>query len=142
MDKLSPIQRSKLMSKVRGSNTVPERQLRSAMWRIGIRFRLGQRIGRVRPDVVFKRARLAVFVDGCFWHVCPIHGSKPKSNEDFWNDKLARNVARDSETTAVLQEAGWTVLRFWEHEVETDAVTCALRVADALEASRISRRHR
>lgn len=136
MDKLSPEQRSALMSRVRGSNTSPERKLRSAMWQMGLRFRLGQRIGRTRPDVVFKGARLAIFVDGCFWHSCPVHKSRPQSNRHFWDEKLARNVARDNKTTADLESAGWTVMRFWEHEVEGDAMACALKIADALKKSR------
>lgn len=141
MDKLSPSERSALMSRVRGSNTSPELKLRSAMWRIGIRFRLGQRIGRTRPDIVFKGARLAVFIDGCFWHSCPVHGSRPKSNQLFWEEKLARNVERDNKTTADLERTGWTVMRFWEHEVEQDAVACALKVADALKARRVDKPH-
>lgn len=136
MDKLSPAQRSALMSRVRGRNTSPEIKLRSAMWQIGIRFRLGQRIGRIRPDIVFKGARLAIFVDGCFWHSCPAHKSRPQSNQYFWDEKLARNLARDSKTTADLERVGWTVMRFWEHEVEGDAAACALKIADALEQSR------
>ena len=139
MDKLSPVQRSALMSRVRGRNTLPELKLRSAMWQIGIRFRLGQRIGRAQPDVVFKGARLAVFVDGCFWHSCPVHKSRPKSNQRFWDEKLARNVARDRKTTADLESTGWTVMRFWEHEVDGDSMACALKIADALEKSRVSK---
>lgn len=106
------------------------------MWRIGIRFRLGQRIGRIRPDLVFKRARLAVFIDGCFWHSCPIHGSRPKSNRQFWEEKLTRNADRDRKTTADLEDAGWIVVRFWEHEVDQDAVACALKIAELLAESR------
>lgn len=136
MDKLSPAQRSALMSRVRGRNTSPELKLRRAMWQIGIRFRLGQCIARIRPDVVFRGARLAIFVDGCFWHSCPVHKSRPLSNQDFWDEKLARNVVRDNKTTADLERAGWTVMRFWEHEVEGDATACALKIADALEKSR------
>lgn len=64
---------------------------------------------------MFTRYRLAVFVDGCFWHACPIHATSPVVNHDFWEAKLARNAARDIETTAALEEAGWTVLRIWEH---------------------------
>lgn len=139
MDKLSPAKRSALMFRVKGRNTSPELKLRSAMWHIGIRFRLGQCIGRTRPDVVFKGARLAIFVDGCFWHSCPIHKSRPQSNQHFWDGKLARNVMRDNKTTTDLECAGWTVMRFWEHEVEGDAMACALKIANALEKSRVSK---
>ncbi|WP_434628642.1 very short patch repair endonuclease [Chromobacterium sp. CV08] len=136
MDKLSPEQRSTLMSRIKGSNTSPERKLRSAMWQMGLRFRLGQRIGRTRPDIVFKGARLAIFVDGCFWHSCPVHKSRPQSNQYFWDEKLARNVARDNKTTTDLESSGWTVMRFWEHEVKGDAMACALKIADALKKNR------
>jgi len=82
-------------------------------------------MGRIRPDIVFTRARVAVFVDGCFWHRCPEHGSSPKSNADWWRRKLDTNVRRDRTTDEALAEASWTVLRIWEHE---DIATAADRV--------------
>ncbi len=82
-------------------------------------------IGRARPDVVFTRARVAVFVDGCFWHRCPEHGTSPKTNGGWWRRKLDANVERDRATDATLEAAGWTVIRIWEHE---DAVAAADRV--------------
>ena len=109
------------------------------MWRIEIRFRLGQRIGQVRPDIVFKGARLAVFVDGCFWHSCPVHKSRPHSNQHFWDKKLVRNVARDLKTNIDLESAGWTVMRFWEHEVKGNAAACALKISDALKKIRVDK---
>lgn len=69
-----------------------------------------------RPDIVFTRARVAVFVDGCFWHCCPVHGNAPEKNSTYWAPKLARNVQRDREYDLALEEAGWTVIRVWEHE--------------------------
>jgi DNA mismatch endonuclease (patch repair protein) len=81
----------------------------------------------IRPDVVFTRARFAVFVDGCFWHCCPTHGNVPRANTAYWQPKLARNVARDLEVNAALSLEGWFVLRIWEHE-DIDAV--ARRVTD------------
>lgn len=85
---------------------------------------------RRRADVVFTRARLAVFVDGCFWHRCPVHGTLPKRNADYWIPKLAANVERDRDTDRHLQEAGWRVLRLWEHEAPkaaADRVEAAVR---------------
>lgn len=100
-------------------NTQPERQLRSYLHRHGLRFRVHFEVRtngvRVRPDIVFPRARLAVMVDGCFWHACPVHGSRPMSNREYWNLKLARNLARDRRVDSALMESGWTVLRIWEH---------------------------
>lgn len=101
-------------------DTGPELVVRSELHRRGLRFRkdLPLRVpGRVvRPDVVFTRARLAVFVDGCFWHRCPEHGNVPRANGAYWQPKLERNVARDRAVDAALGEAGWRVLRAWEHE--------------------------
>lgn len=106
------------------TGTDPEMALRSELHRRGLRFRkdlpLRVRDRVVRPDIVFTRARLAVFVDGCFWHVCPEHGTQPKSNTDYWRPKLERNVARDLSVNEALADAGWRVLRAWEHEPASD----------------------
>jgi DNA mismatch endonuclease (patch repair protein) len=89
---------------------------------------------RRRADIVFTRLRIAVFVDGCFWHSCPIHGTEPKTNADYWIPKLERNRLRDTETTRALEASGWTVVRIWEHESVADA---SARVTDV-----VSRRRR
>lgn len=97
----------------------PEQGLRSLLHRRGLRFRKHTQAVkglRCRPDVLFTRARIAVFVDGCFWHRCPIHGTQPKANGAWWAEKLDANVARDRRNTLALEQAGWTVLRFCEHE--------------------------
>lgn len=85
--------------------------------------------GRRRADIVFTRQHVAVFIDGCYWHGCPDHATFPKRNSDYWLPKLARNVERDRETDQSLREAGWTVLRFWEHESPDDV---ARRIAVAV----------
>lgn len=128
--------RRRNMQANRRRDTRPELALRSALHRAGFRYRCDFRIdlpaGRVRPDVVFTRKRVAVFVDGCFWHCCPEHGSKPSVNQSYWSPKLARNVERDARNTAWLTDAGWTVVRIWEHEDIVSAmeqVTAALRLA-------------
>ena len=72
---------------------------------------------RVRPDFIFPKRKLAIFVDGCFWHACPIHATKPKNNAAFWLEKLAGNRHRDARVTRTLRRAGWRVLRLWEHEL-------------------------
>ncbi len=108
------------MQAIRRANTKPETALRSALHRAGLRFRKDLRIDladvRVRPDIVFTRARLAVFVDGCFWHCCPEHGRQPTVNTGYWSPKLERNVERDRRNTVALEQAGWTVVRIWEHQ--------------------------
>jgi DNA mismatch endonuclease (patch repair protein) len=110
----------------RRSDTKPEIALRSALHAMGYRyrkdFRLDLPLRRVRPDVVFTSRRVAVFVDGCFWHACPEHGSQPKNNEWYWSPKLAKNVERDRAADAALEQAGWTVVRLWEHVPLADAV--------------------
>nr|MDE0500877.1 very short patch repair endonuclease [bacterium] len=120
--------KSAQMSRVRSAHTAPEMVIRRELHRRGLRYRVNMplpEIGRIRPDIVFTRAQVAVFVDGCFWHRCPEHGSSPKSNADWWCRKLDTNVERDRKTDNLLAEAGWTVIRIWEHE---DAATAADRV--------------
>jgi DNA mismatch endonuclease (patch repair protein) len=103
----------------RRTDTTPELALRSELHRRGLRFRkdllLRLEGGRVRPDIVFTRAKLAIFIDGCFWHSCPDHGKVPKANRGYWQPKLARNVERDRLNDTILEQEGWTVLRFHEH---------------------------
>src|SRR4051812_33034335 len=101
------------------SESAIERSLRSALHGRGLRFRKHLAVlpgRRCKPDIVFPRAQIAVFVDGCFWHRCPEHASSPKANAEWWSEKLARNVARDRENDALLRAAGWTVVRLWAHE--------------------------
>jgi DNA mismatch endonuclease, patch repair protein len=121
------------MSAQRRRDTAPELALRRELHRRGRRYRvdLAPLPGiRRRADLVFPGARVAVFVDGCFWHSCPAHATSPKNNADWWAAKLAGNVARDRDTDARLTAAGWTVVRIWEHEdpvAAADAVEAALR---------------
>ena len=106
------------MALQRRRDTSPELALRRALHRIGLRFRVDYPlpdIPRRRADVVFTRVGLAVFVDGCFWHDCPEHGTRPRSRAAWWEEKLRRNVERDRDTDSRLTNAGWTVVRFWEH---------------------------
>jgi DNA mismatch endonuclease, patch repair protein len=114
-------------------DTTPERALRSQLHRQGLRFRKDYRIKlnglSVRPDIVFPRAKLAVFVDGCFWHQCPKHATMPKRNGEFWRAKLRRNVERDDQVNRVLRDSGWSVFRCWEHE---DSAEVASRVSSIL----------
>lgn len=102
----------------RRSNTTPELALRRELHRRGLRYRVDYRLAgtRRRADVAFVSRRLAIFVDGCFWHGCPVHGTTPVQNADYWIPKLAENRRRDEDTTARFEAAGWRVLRCWEHE--------------------------
>jgi DNA mismatch endonuclease (patch repair protein) len=119
------------MSRARRRDTAPEVAIRREAHRRGLRYRVDTPVAglpRRRPDVVFTRQRVAVFVDGCFWHSCPVHATVPKSNRDWWVAKLERNVVRDRETDERLRVLGWTVLRFWEHEDPIAAVDVIERV--------------
>ena len=115
------------MAAVKRSNTKPELALRKALHAAGYRFRKDYPIragGRlVRPDIVFTRRRVAVFVDGCFWHGCPLHGQVPATNVTFWTTKLDANVDRDRVQNALLRQEGWRVLRVWEHVPTEDALS-------------------
>lgn len=118
-----PVPSSEAVSRVmrgnRRSDTRLEVRVRSELHRRGLRFRKQLLITagdvRVRADVAFLRQRLAVFLDGCFWHRCPEHGNSPRANSDYWSTKLDRNVERDRKVLAALETAGWSVLRIWEH---------------------------
>ncbi|NPC41054.1 very short patch repair endonuclease [Nocardioides sp. zg-1230] len=103
----------------RRRDTTPELAVRRLVHRAGLRYRVDTRpiptLNR-RADLVFSRARVAVFIDGCFWHGCPAHGSIPRTNSAYWHPRIQGNVARDADTVARLQAGGWTVVRIWEHE--------------------------
>jgi DNA mismatch endonuclease (patch repair protein) len=134
----SPRVRKAMLSN-RSRDTVPEKELRSALHRLGLRFRKDRLLQledvRVRPDIVFPRARVAVFLDGCFWHRCPEHASDPKTHSDYWGPKLEANVSRDRRVDAALSAAGWQTVRVWEHEAPADA---AKRVAAVIAARDLS----
>ena len=126
----------KRMLAAKGHDTKPERLLRSQLHRLGLRFRVQRKLLdrlRRKADIVFGPTRVAVFTDGCFWHGCPIHGTWPKLNADFWRDKIETNRLRDADTDARLTEAGWHVVRVWEHE---DALEAARRIEDIVRGRR------
>ncbi|ORI18942.1 very short patch repair endonuclease [Rhodococcus sp. 1163] len=121
------------LSKQRRRDTGPELALRRELHRRGLRYfvdRAPLKGLRRRADVVFPRRKVAVYVDGCFWHSCPLHATSPRNNAQWWTDKLAANVVRDRDTDARLDAAGWTVVRVWEHEVARDAADKVTRALD------------
>lgn len=134
-DVLTKIQRSRCMSAIRGRDTKPEILLRKVLWHKGYRYRLkNQLLGR--PDIVFPAERVAIFVDGCFWHGCPKHYQKPVANASFWRNKIQKNKRRDKEVNTLLNLQGWKVLRFWEHELQANSGACARRVIKVIQARR------
>lgn len=109
----------KSMQGNRRRDTSPEWQVRRLLHRQGLRYRVDQPLPfdkRRRADLTFARARVMVFIDGCYWHGCPEHYVAPKTNSEYWVPKIDGNRERDADTNQRLAEAGWTVLRFWEHE--------------------------
>jgi DNA mismatch endonuclease (patch repair protein) len=152
-DPLNSRQRSRLMERVRpAGNKSTEVVLAAAFrragikgWRRHVRVRLNASRSCSRtsrhidaksrytfPDFVFLRLRIAIYVDGCFWHGCPQHGTAPTHNSAYWSVKLASNRARDSRVTTSLRKAGWTVIRIWEHSIKTRPMTCVRRVCRVL----------
>jgi DNA mismatch endonuclease (patch repair protein) len=121
------------MKAVRREDTAAELHLRRALWRAGLRYRIHLPTAGTKPDVVFTRARVAIFVDGCFWHGCPIHYKAPVNNAEFWRKRLLSNQNRDARDTLRLERAGWTVMRFWECDVrrETERVVASIRAEAA-----------
>ena len=123
--------RSANMRAIRRTGTKPEVALRSELHRLGYRYRKDHRLDladgvRVRPDIVFTARKVAVFVDGCFWHVCPEHGRDPAVNQWYWAPKLRRTVERDRAADTALAAAGWRVVRLWEHLPLTDATAAVI----------------
>ncbi len=104
------------MAAIHSKNTAPELTLRRALWKKGYRYRVNY--GNEKIDVAFPLKKIAIFVDGCFWHSCPIHSHLPKSNQEYWIPKLERNRKRDKVNTEKLEKEGWKVIRFWEHEMD------------------------
>jgi DNA mismatch endonuclease (patch repair protein) len=134
IDTIATSQRSAVMKKIRSGNTGPERALRSALHRVGLRFRLHRRDLPGTPDIVFPKQRLAIFVQGCFWHQhqgCR-DGRIPKSRLEYWEKKLHANVARDERNRAQLLAMGWSVIEVWECDIRKDIDGAVLTVQCAL----------
>ena len=119
----------------RSRDTKPELAVRSAVHRRGLRYRVAVRPQpelRRTADLVFRKTKIAVFIDGCFWHGCPDHHTQPTANREYWSAKISGNIKRDKETNLYLKKSGWTVLRFWEHE---DPETVADQVERSVRAA-------
>ncbi|NYZ79437.1 very short patch repair endonuclease [Candidatus Micrarchaeota archaeon] len=115
------------MSAIRSKHTLPERALRKALRQAKVKYKL--HYSREKIDIAIPSKRLAIFIDGCFWHGCPKHGHKPKTNKGYWLPKLRKNKMRDKAKTARLRAVGWKVVRFWEHDVQKRLVWCVNKIA-------------
>lgn len=121
-DVLTTRQRSYCMSRIKGKDTQPEIILRKALSSAGLKgYRLHSKLPG-KPDIVFLKKRIAIFIDGCFWHKCPSCFVKPGTNKKFWKEKIDSNVKRDKTVTAELRGSGWKVLRIWEHELSREKI--------------------
>jgi DNA mismatch endonuclease, patch repair protein len=129
-----------VMSSIRAKNTKPELELRKALRQIGIPgYRLyWKKAPAGRPDIVYPGRKVAIFVNGCFWHMCPYCNlALPKSHTKWWEIKFERNRLRDQEKNRSLEAAGWTVLVFWEHEIKGNSLECANKVKDVLDKIKV-----
>ena len=128
-------ERSKLMSKIGSSDTEPEQKLRKFLWNLGIRFRKNVKILPGTPDIVISKYKLIIFVDGDFWHGYNWEQKKMKikSNRKFWIPKIERNIQRDLINNQKLKEAGWTVMRFWDHELKKEFGVCITQILNYLD---------
>jgi len=127
-----PLSRSQIMRRVTNKDSAAELALRTRLFAEGLRYRLHRRTKGATVDILFVSARVAVFVDGCFWHGCPKHATYPKSNQDYWLPKLAANRERDQRQSAKLRRAGWQVIRVWEHDCLPPDRRVVKRIVDAV----------
>lgn len=131
-DVLTQGQRKYNMSRIRGKNTGPEMKIRKMLFALGIRgYRIHYNLPG-KPDLVFVKKKIVIFIDGCFWHKCPDCFHEPETRKEFWIKKINSNVERDEKNTVQLNEDGWTVFRIWEHEVRKEPEAVVRRIVDLL----------
>ncbi|QCU30369.1 very short patch repair endonuclease [Burkholderia pseudomallei] len=129
------------MAKVRQKATGAEVALRRELYRIGLRYRIDYEVlkkPRRVADIAFPGRRIAIFVDGCFWHGCPEHATWPKRNAEFWRQKIETNRLRDADTNERLRSLGWTVLRFWSHQSPTEAARAVAQTVAMIDSKRFA----
>src|SRR5512136_593279 len=132
-DVLTQEQRKFNMSKIKGKNTGPEVKLRKLLSAAGIRgYRIHYKL-KGKPDIVFTKKKIAIFIDGCFWHKCPECFQEPETRKEFWMKKIGSNVEQDMKNTRKLQDDGWTVLRFWEHEIRKTPENAVEKILQTLQ---------
>lgn len=136
-DKISKERRSENMKAIR-SVSILENEVTKALWSKGLRFRKNVKGMLGKPDIVIKKYKIVIFIDSCFWHHCPIHGTIPKSNTDFWYEKISRNILRDRDVSKYYTDAGWNLFRVWEHEVKHNFWDAIDKIADFIEQSKKS----
>jgi len=133
VDVLNLAQRSYNMSRIRGKNTSPEIKIRKMLFSEGIRgYRIHYNLPG-KPDIVFIKKKIAIFIDGCFWHKCPICFKAPETRKKFWLEKINKNVERDLEINELLKNMGWKVIRIWEHDVRKNPTNVVIMITQFLQ---------
>ncbi|MBT2574907.1 very short patch repair endonuclease [Bacillus sp. ISL-51] len=117
MDNITKEKRSNVMRAVKSKNTKIEQRVCKEIWKKGIRFRKNVKDLKGKPDISIKKYKIVIFIDSCFWHGCSLHGRTPKSNVDFWANKINKNIKRDAEVNEYYNKIGWNIYRIWEHEL-------------------------
>lgn len=134
MDNLTPQQRKKNMANIRRSGTQIELKFRKYIWNNGLRgYRTNYSKKAGKPDLYFTKKQIAVFIDGCYWHMCPKCFVRPKSHNDYWDSKIEKNAERDKKTNKILKNEGTKIIRFWEHEIKDDINKCYKRLLKVYE---------
>lgn len=132
-DVLTREQRTFNMSRIRAKNTGPEVKLRKLLSAAGIRgYRIHYNLPG-KPDIVFTKKKIAIFIDGCFWHKCPICFQEPETRKEFWLKKIQSNVDRDKKVNTQLKEGGWKIIRIWEHEIRIEPEKCVKKIIGILD---------
>ncbi|MEH7418588.1 very short patch repair endonuclease [Neobacillus drentensis] len=134
-DNLTKEQRIKNMKAIKSQSAL-ENKVTKALWKLGFRFRKNVKL-LGKPDISISKYKIVIFIDSCFWHACPIHGNRPKSNQDYWDKKLDRNKKRDLEVNAFYKEKGWNILRVWEHEFKEDFDKAINKIATFIGESKL-----
>ena len=129
-DKITRAQRSYNMSRIRGTNTKPELKLKKSLTVLGFSYQPKRILGK--PDFANKKEKIAIFIDGCFWHKCPADFVAPAVRKTFWKNKISKNVIRDRDVTKKLKESGWVVIRIWEHEIKENSEHCISLIGRSL----------
>ena len=135
-DNLTKEQRHKNMCNIRSSNTKLEQDIMKSLYKSGLRFRKNVKSLPGKPDIAIKKYKIAVFLDSCFWHKCPEHFKKPKSNLEYWEPKIQRNVERDKQINEYYKKENWHVLRIWEHEKKKDFDKTAAKIKKFIEENK------
>lgn len=141
MDTLSKESRRKNMQAIKGKETKLETRVSHALWYKGIRFRKNVRGLYGNPDIAIRKHKVAIFIDSCFWHACPLHCHVPETNREFWLAKLERNKQRDQEVTDHYHQNGWRVLRVWEHDLKHNFCGEIQRIVDCIHLAKQPRKN-